>query len=56
MGDKRKLMAAIMGAITAYIQMELQPPSMTPSSRLDQKLITEDSPATGVNEKEKPKL
>ncbi len=30
MEDKRKLTAAIMGAITAYIQTEQQPPPVTP--------------------------
>ena len=30
MEDKRKLTAAIMGAITAYIQMEQQLPPLTP--------------------------
>ena len=29
MEDKRKLMAAILGAITAYIQMEQQPAAVT---------------------------
>jgi hypothetical protein len=28
MEDKRKLIAAIMGAVNAYIQMEKQPPSV----------------------------
>ncbi len=30
MEDKRKLIAAIMGAVNAYIQMEQQPPSEIP--------------------------
>ena len=30
MEDKRKLMAAIMGAVTAYIQMEQPPTPVTP--------------------------
>jgi len=31
MEDKRKLIAAIMGAVNAYIQMEQQPPSVAPT-------------------------
>ena len=30
MEDKRKLIAAIMSAVNAYIQMEQQPPSVAP--------------------------
>ncbi|MDH5696349.1 MAG: hypothetical protein OEZ00_07115 [Dehalococcoidia bacterium] len=33
MEDKRKLMAAILGAITAYIQMEQQPAPVTASGK-----------------------
>jgi len=31
--EDKKLIAAIMGAITIYIQMEQQPPSVTPGSK-----------------------
>ena len=37
MGDKRKLIAAIMGAIAAYIQMET-PPQAAPMVKPEQKL------------------
>ena len=30
MEDKKKLIAAMMGAVNAYIQMEQQPPSVAP--------------------------
>lgn len=33
MEDKRKLTAAIMGAITAYIQIEQQTPPVTPRGK-----------------------
>jgi len=33
MEDKRKLTAAIMGAIIAYLQTEQQPPPVTPKAK-----------------------
>ena len=37
MEDKRKLMAAIMGAVTAYIRMEQPPTPVTPGVKLGTK-------------------
>jgi hypothetical protein len=48
MEDKRKLTAAIIGAITAYIQMEKAPPA-TPRVKPETKANVENSPKTGVN-------
>jgi len=36
--EDKKLIAAIIGAITAYIQMEQQPPSVTPGSKPQPKI------------------
>jgi hypothetical protein len=44
MEDKRKLTAAIMGAIAVYIQMEQKPPQVAPGSSPEQKLNGEKFP------------
>ncbi len=52
--EDKKLMAAIMGAITAYIQMEQPPPSVTPGGKLQPKVSQgDDSQTTRVNEKQR---
>ncbi len=38
MEDKGKLIAAIMGAVNAYIQTEQQPPSVAPTVDTQQKI------------------
>jgi hypothetical protein len=48
MEDKRKLTAAIIGAITAYIQMEKAPPA-TPRVKLEKSQSVANSPKTGVS-------
>ena len=52
MEDKGKLMVATMGAISAYIRMEQQPPSVAPESSPTEKLIGwQISQRAGVNER-----
>jgi hypothetical protein len=47
MGDKRKLMAAIIGAITTYIQMEPKSPQVAPMVKPEQKPIGGKFPNDG---------
>jgi hypothetical protein len=48
MEDKRKLTAAIMGAITAYFQMEKSPPA-TSRVKPETKANAANSPKMGAN-------
>jgi hypothetical protein len=47
MGDKRKLIAAIMVAITTYIQMEPKSPQVAPMVKPEQKPIGGKFPNDG---------
>ncbi|MCK4368620.1 MAG: hypothetical protein KAV68_03000 [Dehalococcoidales bacterium] len=47
MEDKRKLTAAIIGAITAYIQMEQPPPPAFPRVKPEPKPISRKFPEGG---------